>query len=69
MNCPYCRQEMEKGYITSDARYMAWRKERYESAVVGKNGSGFQLSWGASAVSGAYCCTSCRKIVIDLGDI
>lgn len=68
MNCPYCNREMDKGFITSDARFMAWRKERYESAFVRKGADGIQLSWEASAISRAYCCKACRKIVIDYGD-
>ena len=30
MKCPYCNQEMEAGFLTSDARCIAWRRERHE---------------------------------------
>lgn len=43
MKCPYCNQEMKKGYITSDARLIAWREEKHESANV-KKGEGVQLA-------------------------
>ncbi|TCL41906.1 PF20097 family protein [Harryflintia acetispora] len=72
MKCPFCDREMEKGYITSDGNAIAWRKERHESALVGKGG-GVQLSWnilgGAAAVKNAYHCKGCEKIVIDYSDI
>lgn len=68
MKCPYCNQEMENGYITSDANFIAWRKEKHESAWVRK-GEGIQLArnilGGAVSVNNAYCCNSCKKIVID----
>ena len=68
MKCPYCNQDMQKGYITSDARFLAWREEKHESANV-KKGDGIQLAkkvvGGAATVSDAYCCKACRKIVID----
>lgn len=68
MKCPYCDKEMEEGYITSDARCIAWRKERYESAWVSKKSDGIQLSRtfaGAVALDHAYCCKKCKKIIID----
>lgn len=34
MNCPYCNEEMDKGYINTDALYIAWRKEKHEFARV-----------------------------------
>lgn len=43
MKCPYCDQKMESGYITSDARTIVWRKEKYESAFVWKDSDGIQL--------------------------
>lgn len=42
MKCPYCNQEIENGYITSYACAIAWRKEKYESALV-KKGNAIQL--------------------------
>lgn len=68
MKCPYCNKELQKGYITSDARAIAWRKEKYESSLAGK-GDGVQLSrnimGGAATIPNAYCCKSCEKIIID----
>ena len=68
MKCPYCNQDMQKGYITSDARFLAWREEKHESANV-KKGDGIQLAkkvfGGSATVSDAYCFKACRNIVID----
>ena len=71
MKCPYCNQEMEAGFLTSDARCIAWRRERHEPGLVSRNdrNSGVQFSQerrlGAAVVENAYCCAACRKIVID----
>ena len=71
MRCPFCDQEMEEGYILSDACTIAWKKDRYESAVV-KNGDGIQLSrkyfGGAASIPKAYCCKACEKIMIDYSE-
>lgn len=71
MKCPYCGQEMEKGYITTDARSIAWRKEKYESALVAKGSNGIQLSRkmvGACNLDNAYCCKSCKKIILEYSE-
>ncbi|MFR2692399.1 MAG: PF20097 family protein [Enterocloster bolteae] len=46
MKCPYCNQEMEAGFLTSDARCIAWRRERHEPGLVSRNdrNSGVQLA-------------------------
>ena len=70
MKCPYCNQDMEAGFLTSDARCIAWRRERHEPGLVSRNDrhSGVQLArktLGAAVVENAYCCAACRKIVVD----
>lgn len=73
MKCPYCDQEMEAGYIVSDARSaIAWRKDKYESAVV-KDKEGIQLARqyffrSALSVGNAFCCKKCNKIIIDYSE-
>lgn len=72
MKCPYCDEEMEKGYIVSDAMTMAWRKEKHKSARVRGKEDGVQLSrqmFGASVLDNAYCCKNCKKIVLDYSEI
>ncbi|MBU9724861.1 PF20097 family protein [Diplocloster modestus] len=71
MKCPFCNREMENGYLTSDARAIAWRKERYQPALIRKGG-GIQLArnpmGGAAAIANAFCCQECKKIVIDYSE-
>lgn len=71
MKCPFCNREMENGYLTSDARAIAWRKEKYEPAIIRK-GDGIQLArnpfGGAVAIANAFCCQECKRIVIDYSD-
>ncbi len=67
MKCPYCNGEMDSGYLTTDALHIAWRKEKYESAVVKKGNNGIQLAQkfqGACNLP-AYCCKSCKKIIVE----
>lgn len=68
--CPYCGQEMEKGYITTDANAVAWRKEKHESALVLKKSDGIQIAKNHFAACNfeAYCCRSCKKVIIEYGD-
>lgn len=68
MKCPYCENEMEKGYINTDGLYIAWRKEKFESAKVKKNDDGIQLAKqfvSACNLDNAYCCKLCKKIILD----
>lgn len=69
MKCPWCEQMMHEGYITSDARAIAWRKEKHESAIVHK-GEGIQLARkviGTATIANAYSCLACEKVILDYG--
>lgn len=71
MECPYCKKEMEKGYILSNANAMVWRKERYGSLLVKRNEDGIQLIKSMIAsppVRNVYCCKTCGKIIIDIAE-
>ncbi len=60
MICPYCRKEMEKGYIQSRDG-LGWNhKKRFVQAF-----SGILPDQGLGVDVVAYRCTSCKKIVID----
>ena len=72
MKCPYCEKEMEKGYIVTDGLCIAFRKEKFKSAKVGKNEEGIQLAHkyvGAASLENAYCCDSCKKIVLEYREV
>ena len=70
MKCPYCGNDMVKGYIQCrDGVYWA-EKQRPVAAVPLLSGNVISLSSDTSGVlSGksaiAYCCNKCRKIIVD----
>lgn len=60
MICPYCKKEMEKGYIQSRDG-LGWnKKKRMVSAF-----SGWSADQRLLSVQVAYKCEGCKKIVID----
>ncbi len=71
MKCPYCEREMTKGYIVTDGLCIAFRKEKFESAKVGKKEEGIQLAHkyaGAAFLENAYCCGGCKKMILEYGE-
>ncbi len=60
MECPYCRNEMEMGYIQSRDGLGWSTKKRLVAAL---SGTLSEQSLGKSTI--AYRCKDCRKIVID----
>ena len=68
MKCPYCDNEMVEGCMVTDAKYVAFRKDRFASARVGKNEDGIQLlknHIGTAKKDGIYNCIKCKKIIFD----
>ncbi|MGI6224763.1 MAG: PF20097 family protein [Peptococcales bacterium] len=73
MNCPYCNEEMEKGFLhASSSAGMYWLKEG-DSIILNtaksiKKNNGILLckpSMFGPAKSMAYICKQCQKIIID----
>ncbi len=68
MECPYCKKEMELGYIQSQSG-VTWTPKRYcieAFAFYGKNS--MSLANGAADNSKtvyAYRCSECKKVVIE----
>lgn len=64
--CPYCGGEMNKGYVVTDGRHIAFREEKYQSAKLHKNDeNGIQLAFnwfGAAFLENANCCDLYKKI-------
>lgn len=67
MKCPYCQEEMELGVIQSPQE-ISWKKEKHllarakfypGSIVLAK------LSLLSGSAVDAYCCRSCRKVIIN----
>ena len=64
MKCPYCSNEMEKGYLQSRDG-MGWNeKERLIPAL-----SGVLAAQQLGRTVAAYRCKNCKKIVIDYSGI
>lgn len=73
MNCPYCREPMEKGYITNGRGLMTWTPEgckvpflfpiiQGKSVMIGDDRKGPLL--GSEVI--AFLCRRCEKVIIDL---
>lgn len=72
MECPYCKQEMKKGYLKGDGRSkVRWHEEGKKSSLADKMvGIGLpevaKYSLGAFQLPGAYC-KNCKKLIINTG--
>lgn len=76
MKCPYCNEEMHKGYINGDGRFgLCWLPEGEEITLHTKKGirkhGGIVLS-SVSIFSPvnllAHVCKICHKVIIDYED-
>ncbi|MBE6020967.1 MAG: hypothetical protein E7228_04375 [Clostridiales bacterium] len=67
MECPYCKEEMEKGYIKS-SHFIHWGKEKKlklihdDIKLVKNTAAGF---FEGNFVE-SYYCSSCNKIIVSL---
>ena len=72
MECPYCKQEMKRGYLKGDGRSMVrWYEEGQHISIADKvAGTGLpeavEYSWGKFKLPGEYC-KSCKKLIIETG--
>ena len=72
MECPYCKQEMKKGYLKGDGRQkVRWQEEGKKTSLADKfAGAGLpeavKYSLGYFQLSGEYC-KNCKKLIIDTG--
>lgn len=68
MECPYCRQEMKRGYLGGDGRRsVRWHEEGKRLTVADKlvgSGTVAKATWGTFKIPGAYC-RNCKKLIID----
>lgn len=69
MMCPYCSEPMTKGYIPAHKQDIVWYPDGEKPDLFGSESPNsvplaqWELFRGAKAV--AYCCTDCKKVVID----
>lgn len=72
MECPYCKQEMKRGYLKGDGRQkVRWQEEGKRISLGDKMaGNGLpeatKYSMGTFQLPGWYC-KSCKKLLIDTG--
>ncbi len=72
MECPYCKQEMKRGYLKGDGRQkVRWHEEGKKIALTDKIvGAGIlqavEYGFGTFKLFGAYC-EGCKKLIIDTG--
>ena len=70
MGCPYCKQEMKKGYLKGDGRQkVRWHEEGKKNSLADKmTGVGLpeatKYSMGTFKLPGEYC-KICKKLIID----
>ena len=68
MNCPYCNNEMRKGYIPSTSGLARWYAEGEKPSLSIKN-SGVRFSNNSALEKQtieSYYCEFCKKIIIDI---
>lgn len=65
MNCPYCNNEMELGYIDQpDFRFpLEWYPANSEIGLFRTRTRDIRLTYGGSVK--AHRCENCKKIIID----
>lgn len=66
MYCPYCNEEMEKGYIQSPRQKIFWSEEKKKIFII-PSGLDITLSKGIISTPAveSYICQKCKKIIIE----
>ena len=66
MTCPFCRNEMESGFVQSKSGIIYTAKEKTLAVPIRRKGD-IRLTTNpiAPATCGAWHCRSCRKVFID----
>ena len=66
MKCPFCNNEMTKGYIQS-GQHILWTQKKHNISLIPINDNEIILSkklLGGSSVSG-HICKNCKKIILE----
>ena len=70
MNCPYCNEKMQNGYIMSSYGLARWYAEG-ERPKLSLKKSGIRLSNSSvtkTQIIESYLCKDCSKVIISLPD-
>lgn len=67
MKCPYCNEEMRKGYIQS-AREIFWGQEKHIIFFTPHSDDEFAISNGFlnGSTTESYYCIKCKKLIVQL---
>lgn len=67
MKCPYCNEEMRKGYIQS-ARPIFWGEKKHKISFVPNSDEEFTISGGflTGGTTESYYCIKCKKLILQL---
>lgn len=67
MQCPYCNEEMKKGYIQSPRHKIFWGEEKCSGILTTPADNDITLSRGilSEPAVESYCCKKCKKIIIE----
>ena len=68
MKCPYCNEEMVKGYIYGDRWMLKWLPEEKDLlfGIWAKGGIKLGEETGIRPSVETYMCRACNKFIIDL---
>ena len=66
MRCPYCKKEMEYGFVQS-SKEIIFSDDKRKSPFVGPRDGDIRLTSGfwAPATCKAWHCPECRKVIIE----
>ena len=71
MECPYCKKEMEKGYILSGSQ-IHWYPEGMEIGFYPEEEGAVRLGtggWVTSATAESWYCAACRTVITPVPEI
>lgn len=72
MECPYCRNAMNEGDITTFSEKLCWtpRGEKRSRSERNPSSNGFLIGkfdfWRSKSMTTAYFCKLCKKIIINI---
>lgn len=71
MKCPFCNEEMEKGYVDSSDifRQLEWYPAKQEPGIFVSTKRNIKLTSGTNGSVIMHYCVACRKFVIDQDDL
>lgn len=71
MICPYCNEEMEKGYVNQTSVFLPleWYPAKREGGILISNKRNIKLATAKNGSLVMHHCAPCRKFVIDQDEV